>query len=136
MEWDAGSGSCLAVPAAELATIASWWAKQHAAARAAPPPGAVLPPATFDVTVPPGESLQAAVSRCPAGGSILLLPGRHAGPLVIAKELHVFGRGAAVLIAEGDDVISSSAPKATVDGLVIRKDAHRYGEGNFGIQVH
>ena len=122
MDWGARS-SCLAVPAAELAAIASWWAAQHAAALAAPPPDTLPPPAAFDVTVPPGDSLQAAVSRCPAGGSILLLPGRHAGPLVITKELHVFGRGAALLTAEGDHVITCAAPKvrATLDGLILRK---------------
>ena len=81
--------------------------------------GGVLEPAsgTFDVTVAPGEGVQAAVDRCPAGGSVLLLPGAHAGPLVLpaaCKEVHVFGRGRAALrTARGSVLISEAAAKVT-----------------------
>ena len=86
--------------------------------------GAVLEPAsgTFDVTVAPGEDVQAAVDACPPGGSVLLLPGTHAGPLVLLadKEVHVFGRGHATLrTASGTAVVTSEAAVATCDGLVI-----------------
>lgn len=60
--------------------------------------GEVLEPASgdFNATVAPGESLAAAVRRCPRGGSVLLLPGTHEEPGDLAgEEVHVFGRGAA-----------------------------------------
>ena len=79
----------------------------------------------FDVTVPPGEDVQVAVNRCPPGGSVLLLPGTHNGPLVLRanKEVHVFGRGQATLRTAAGFVVSSEAVKATLDGLIIRHDA-------------
>ena len=97
--------------------------------------GAVLEPGAFDVTVAPGEDVAAAVGRCPPGGSVLLLPGAHAGPLVLAadKEVHVFGRGLATLRTTGETVVSSSAATATLDGLIVRTDAHTAGDGHFGI---
>ena len=71
---------------ADLAAIPAWWAAQHAAAAAAraagaAPPGWVFPPDAFDVTVTPDEDVQVAVDACPPGGSVLLLPGTHNGPL-------------------------------------------------------
>ena len=82
----------------------------------------------FDVTVPPGEDVQAAVNRCPPGGSVLLLPGTHNGPLVLRanKEVHVFGRGQATLRTAAGFVVSSEAVNATLDGLVIRHEAESY----------
>ena len=52
------------------------------------PGGHVLEPASgaFDVTVAPGEDVQAAVGRCPPGGCVLLLPGTHDGPLVLGPQ--------------------------------------------------
>ena len=90
--------------------------------------GTVLAPASgaFDVTVAPGHAVQAAVDACPTGGSVLLLPGTHEGPLVLGprqdleedeegplilsadKEVHVFGRGRATLrTTNGDNVLVS-----------------------------
>jgi len=89
--------------------------------------GAVREPASgaFDVTVPPGEPVQAALNRCPPGGSMLLLPGEHAGPVVLSpsKEVHVFGRGLAVLSTSTGEVLVSEAVTSTVDGLVIQRKA-------------
>ena len=117
------------------------------ASPAAGPPAAVLdlspPPSTavvvsddhvseplsgaFDATVAPGENLAAALMRVRRGGSVLLLPGAHAGPLVLAavQEVHVFGRGQARLLAPegGGEALVSAAECATVDGLVITGDA-------------
>ena len=91
------------------------------------PSGAVREPASgvFDVTVAPGEDVQAAVDRCPPGGCVLLLPGTHEGPLVLqaGKEVHVFGRRLAMLQTSVDDVLSSYAEKSTCDGLFIRREA-------------
>ena len=88
--------------------------------------GAVLEPANgaFDVTVAPGEGVQAAVDRCPPGGCVLLLPGTHSGPLVLAADqvVHVFGRGQATLQSSSCTALTSEAVEATCDGLVIRRD--------------
>ena len=89
--------------------------------------GAVREPASgnFDVTVAPGEDVQAAIDHCPPGGCVLLLPGTHAGPLVLVveKEVHVFGRGLATLQSATRSVVASAAAKATLDGLLIRREA-------------
>ena len=102
-------------------------------------PGAVLPrwvfpPDALDVTVAPGEGVQAAVDRCPPGGCVLLLPGTHVGPLVLPadKEVHVLGRGRATLrlrTASCTETVSSEAAAATLDGLTIRREAGGGGEG-------
>ena len=88
--------------------------------------GAVLEPASgaFDVTVAPGEDVQAAVNRCPPGGSVMMLPGMHDGSLMLAagQEVHVFARGLATLRAAAGKVVTSAAV-ATVDGLVVRREA-------------
>ena len=94
----------------------------------------------FDVTVAPGDDVQAAIDRCPPGGCVLLLPGTHEGPLVLGpreaangggapvqvadKEVHVFGRGRATLrAATGESVLTCRAATATCDGLVVRQEA-------------
>ena len=129
-------------PAARAAYRQSRWFHKVRIGRS----GAVLEPASgaFDVTVAPGEDVQAAVDACPAGGCVLLQPGTHEGPLVltgdgprgggdeeggenweppaltVGKEVHVFGRGLATLRrAAGSVLISRGAVKATVDGLVL-----------------
>ena len=87
----------------------------------------MLEPASgaFDVIVAPGEGVQAAVDACPRGGSVLMLPGTHAGPVVLAadKVVHVFGRGLATLLATTESVVTSKSTTATLDGLVIRREA-------------
>ena len=69
----------------DLAALREWLD----ALRAAAPAGSAMAaapaaPAAYDVSVAPGESVQAAVDRCPAGGAVLLRPGVHRGPVVIA----------------------------------------------------
>ena len=87
--------------------------------------GAVLEPAicAFDVTVAPGEGVQAAVDRCPRGGCVLLQPGVHAGPLVLTacQEVHVFGRGRATLRTTAGTVLTCGGAKATFDGLSLKR---------------
>ena len=117
------------------AFIAAWWAAEHetavvARASGAAPLGWVFPPDAYDVTVAPGQPVQAAVDACPAGGCVLLLPGTHVGPLVLTagKEVHVFGRGLATLRAAGT-VVTSEAAVATLDGLIIWRDSGGAGHG-------
>ena len=89
--------------------------------------GTVLEPAlgAFDVTVAPGEDVQAAVDACPPGGCVLLLPGTYDGPLVlpVGKVVHVFGRGSATLRSATGTVVTSEAATSTCDGLIIRREA-------------
>ena len=118
---DAAALACVCANAAE-AYRAGRWPRAVRTKRG----GAVLEPASgaFDVTVAPGEGVQAAVDRCPAGGSVLLLPGTHEGPLALAagQEVHVFGRGQATLRTAAGDALTSVAAKATVDGVAIRQE--------------
>ena len=87
--------------------------------------GAVLESAegTFDVTVAPGEGVQAAVDRCPRGGCVLLLPGRHEGPLElrVGQEVHVFGREQATLRTTAGTVLTCEGASATIDGVSLKR---------------
>ena len=116
----------------EWAAVATWWEAQNnkrRRARGGRRGEWVFPPDAFDVTVAPGRDVQAAVKRCPRGGSVLLLPGVHEGPLDLTagKTVHVFGRGRAVLRADCDDATLCLAGDVTVDGLIIR---HAGDEGS------
>ena len=117
---DAAALACVCRGAAAAAPFSKW----HRAARVGPG-GAVLEPAsgTFDVTVAPGEGVQAAVDACPAGGAVLLLPGNHLGPMVLAADrgVHVFGRGQATLRTGSGTTVASAAAEASLDGLFIRE---------------
>ena len=77
---DAAALACVCRAAAAAAPTSKW----RSAVRISPN-GFVLEPAdgTFDVTVAPGEDMQAAVDRCPPGGCVLLLPGTHEGRIVL-----------------------------------------------------
>ena len=116
---DAAALACLCRGARDAARGSRW----RDAVRVSPACGRVREPESgrFAVEVSPGTSLQAAVRRCPIGGAILLRPGTHAGPMTIAKEVHVFGRGEATLMATPSGTcILVSAPVATLDGLIVR----------------
>ena len=102
----------------------------------------VLEPASgrFSARVAVGQCPQAAVDRVSAGGSILLLPGVHTLPatLRLDREVHVFGRGAAVLCLADDaegDVVSATAGRATLDGVHIRKGVELGAIGHSGVLV-
>ena len=101
--------------------------------------GTVREPAsgTFDVTVSPGEDVQAAVNRCPPGGCVLLMPGRHDGPLVLAanKEVHMFGRGQATLRTLKGTVVTSKAIESTLDGLSLRREEGGCGDYDYAVCI-
>ena len=118
---DAAALACVCRATAAAAQASRW----HSAVRVSKS-GAVLEPASgaFDVTVAPGDNVQAAVDACPAGGCVLLLPGTYDGPLVLAgKVVHVFGRGRATLRAATGTVVTSEAAEGMLDGLIIRREA-------------
>ena len=68
---------------------------------------------------------------------MLLLPGTHKGPLVLAagKVVNVFGRGRATLQTVAGDVLTSAAAASTIDGLIVRTELHTTGEGHYGILI-
>ena len=72
-----------------------------------------------------GQSIQAAVDGCPEGGFVLFAPGIHEGPVLLAKEVHVFGAWRATLRYGGErnDVatVASTAARATVTGVRIER---------------
>ena len=118
---DAAALACVCARARDALRFTHW----HRALRVSPS-GRVHPPSSgFDVTVAPGEDVQAAVEGCPPGGCVLLLPGVHAGPMVLGrdKEVHVFGGGQATLLASNEAALTSFAARATVDGLMLRRTA-------------
>ena len=110
-------------------------------APATAPPVPVLPapiwqeeprpqPSSFDVTLKPGQSLQAAINDVRRGGNILLLPGVYpASDIEINFEVHIWGRGQAIIRAtDNDEAIISTAANATLDGLTIERTAASAGE--------
>ena len=118
----------------EIPAIAAWWEAQQLSqevARAASPSPLdwVFPPSdgAYDVTIDPGENVQAGVDRCPPGGSVLLLPGTHLGPLSIGagKAVHVFGGGRAILRSTMAENVSCDAADASLDGLILRSGDSR-----------
>ena len=80
------------------------------------------PDGAFDVTVSPGEPLQAAIARAKPGATVLLLPGEHAGPVEFppGAVVHLFGRGRAVLSDSSLNSVVSDAAVGTIAGLILR----------------
>ena len=118
---EAAALACLCRGARDAARASRW----HDAVRVSPSGRVREPAGRFDVEVSPGgESLQSAVDRCPPGGAILLRPGTHVGTVTISREVHVFGRGAAVLQVPPSGMgVSCIAPVSTLDGLLVRGPA-------------
>ena len=77
---DAAFLACTLKPARDAYLLSAWPRRVRISES-----GYVHEPASgaFDVIVAPSENVQAAVERCPPGGCVLLLPGFHAGPLVL-----------------------------------------------------
>ena len=116
---DAAALACVNHNAAAAVAASTWRNRVRIG-----PGGAVLEPISgvFDVTVAPGEDVQAGVNACPPGGSVLLLPGEHAGPVDFPPGaiVHLGGRGRAVLSAASLDSVVSDAAVGTIDGIVLR----------------
>ena len=124
---DAASLACAFKAAA--AALASKW---RSAVRIGPG-GFVLEPASgsFDVTVAPGEDVQAAVDACPPGGCVLLLPGTHEGPLVLGPrtmgaEEEEEDEGAE---GEGEEEEGGEENMAVPPVLTADKVVHVFGRG-------
>jgi nitrous oxidase accessory protein len=84
---------------------------------------AAIPPSASAAVrdVAPGQSLQTAVASAEPGDVLRLLPGEHAGPVVVDRGLSLIGETGAVIVGPGKgSVISLTAPGIRVEGLEIR----------------
>lgn len=81
-------------------------------------------------------SLQALVDAAPAGGSLLLAPGRYAGPVRIDKPLTIEGDGRAEIRGPGrGTVVTVSGRNVTLRGLRIAGSGNSHDSMDAGIQV-
>jgi nitrous oxidase accessory protein len=84
--------------------------------------------ATLDVAAVPG-ALAKALDRAKAGDTLVLAPGRHLGPVTLAKPVALRGLPGAVIEGDGSgSVVHVTAHGVTLDGLTIRKSGIRVTE--------
>jgi len=79
-------------------------------------------PAAPCVRVHPGESIAAAIARCPEGGAVRLMPGIYARQRVeLNRNVHLFARDATVWDDDDDlkGVLACRARAASVTGIVV-----------------
>ena len=93
-------------------------ATPDAGARTAAPGERVVAPG--ERVVAPGEPIQPLLDALPAGATVRLAPGRHAGPLRIDRPLALLGEPGAVLAGPGaGSVVVVTAPDVRIEGLEI-----------------
>jgi nitrous oxidase accessory protein len=81
--------------------------------------------------------LAAAVARAPAGSTVLVPAGVHAGPIVIEKPLTLAGEAGAIIDGGGDgDVIRIEAPDVTVRNLMLRGTGNALHHENAAVRVN
>lgn len=51
------------------------------------------------ITVKPGQSIQAAINKAPAGATIVVAPGTYKGNLEVTRSVHLVGQGAVIVPA-------------------------------------
>jgi nitrous oxidase accessory protein len=82
---------------------------------------AALPASATEREITPGQSLQAAVDAAAPGDVLRLLPGEHAGPVVVDRSIALLGEVGAAVVGPGKgSVITLTAPGIRIDGLAIR----------------
>jgi nitrous oxidase accessory protein len=82
---------------------------------------AAVPASAAVQEMAPGQSLQAAIEAAQPGDVLRLLPGEHAGPIVVDRGISLVGAEGAVLLGPGKgSVITLTAPGVRVEGLTIR----------------
>lgn len=80
-----------------------------------------VPAPAAEQVVAPGDDLDVLIEQAVAGDVLRLAAGRHAGPVVIDKELSLLGRSGAVVEGDGKgSVITVTAPGVIIRGLTIR----------------
>lgn len=110
-----------------LPVVLAALAQEHAApevAKVAPVAADIPEGPPRDVSVAPGEDLQAAIRALPAGSTVRLGPGDHAGPLFVDRPLVLEGKGA-ILRGKGEGTVLILA----ADDCAVR-DLHVTGGGD------
>ena len=108
--------------AAAAAALAAACALTSAAAFATKPPpaAAATAPGVGERIVAAGEPLQPLLDALPAGSTLRLAAGRHAGPLRIERPLALLGQPGAVLAGPGrGSVVTVTAADVRIEGLEI-----------------
>ncbi len=83
-----------------------------------------------------GTWLQQAIAAAPTGGIVDVPAGRHEGPFVIDRRLHLRGTRDAVLEGNGaDHVIAVRAPDVVVEGVTVRGSGMDLGKDHAAIHV-
>lgn len=96
-----------------------------------------LPLAAAERAVPAaGGALKRAIAAAAPGDTLVLAPGRHAGPVVLDRALTLDGRGAAEIAGGGrGSVITITAPDVTVRGLIVRGSGDSHETIDSGVQL-
>ena len=74
------------------------------------------------IEIRPGEDVQAILDSAPTGATVRLLPGRHEGPLEMARTMSLEGEAGASLVAprSAEAALHVTADEARVSGLEVR----------------
>lgn len=89
-----------------------------------------------ELTVQPGETIQAVIDRAVPGDTVHVPPGRYVENLRIAKRLTLMGNGRPTLDANlSGDNIRITAPHVTIDGFIIANSGSDLGTQNAGVYI-
>lgn len=83
-----------------------------------------------------GAGLQAEVDATAVGGALCLAPGRHQGPLVLARAITVWGPAAAVIASTGTGTtVRVTAAGARLQGVTVDGSGDRYDQLDGAVHV-
>lgn len=81
-------------------------------------------------------SLSDAIAKASAGDTVLVMAGRHKGPLIIDKPLTIRGESGAIIDAGGiSSVITINAPDVTIDSLTLVGSGDEHQPIDAGIRL-
>jgi nitrous oxidase accessory protein len=87
------------------------------------------------VDVAAGSGLQAAIDAAPAGSALRLLPGEHAGPVVVAKPLTVWGAADAVVRGHQGSTVRVRADGVRLAGFTVAGSGKRTDTTDGGVHL-
>ncbi len=97
--------------------------------------GFAWPAAAERILVAPGEDAQAALDATTEGDVVVLRAGEHRGPLKVTRTIALEGEPGAMVLGLGrGSVVTVSAPRAAVRGLIVRgsgRDLEKMDSGVF-----